>query len=71
MSDSRNASSSSSSGTGCVGLGSVLAAVISAALNHSFWWGFLHFILGWLYVLYALLVRTKEILPALRQMFGA
>jgi hypothetical protein len=52
-------------------MGSVVAAVISAALNHSFWWGLLHFILGWVYVLYAALLRTKEIVPALKAMFGA
>jgi len=55
---------------GCFGLGSVVAAVLSAALNHSFCWGFLHFVLGWIYVLYALIVRSREILPALRQMLG-
>lgn len=50
-------------------LGSVIAAVLSAALNHDFWWGVLHFFFSWVYVLYALLIRTKEILPALKHMF--
>ena len=59
-----------SAGGGCGCLGSVLAAVISAALNHSFWWGLLHFFLSWIYVLYALIVRHREILPALRQWFS-
>jgi hypothetical protein len=65
MSDNQNSA-------GCsVGLGSVLAVVLSVALNHSFWWAVLHFLFGWLYVIYALLVRSAEILPALRRMFGA
>lgn len=51
-------------------IGNILAAVISAALNHSFWWGLLHFFCGWLYVLYALLARSNEIVPALKIMFG-
>lgn len=55
---------------GCgIGMGSVVAVVISVALNHSFWWGLLHFIFGWAYVLYAVLFRTKEIWPALVRMF--
>ena len=62
-------SDESSSGCG-IGLGSIVAAIISAALNHSFWWGVLHFILGWVYVLYVVLVRTREIWPALKAMFG-
>lgn len=53
----------------CIGLGGIAAVVISAALNHSLWWGLLHFILGWCYVLYAVLFRTKEIVPAIKQMF--
>lgn len=65
MSDNRNS-------VGCsFSLGSVVAVVLSVALNHSFWWAVLHFIFGWFYVIYALLVRSAEILPALRRMFGA
>ena len=62
-------SESSSSSGGCLGLGSVVSVVLSVALNHSFWWGLLHFCLGWLYVIYVALLRTKEILPALKAMF--
>ena len=54
---------------GRIGIGSVCAVILSAALNHSFWWGVLHFIFGWIYVLYAVLFRTKEIVPALKAMF--
>jgi ABC-type multidrug transport system permease subunit len=56
---------------GFAAVGSISAAVLSAALNHSFWWGLFHFFCGWLYILYALLCRSKEILPALSAMFGA
>lgn len=55
----------------CGLMGSIGAAVISSALNHSFWWGFFHFLCGWFYILYVLLCRSKEILPALKLMFGA
>jgi len=62
--------SDDSSSAGCeIGLGSVVAVILSAALNHSFWWGLLHFVFGWIYVLYAVLFRTKEIVPALKAMF--
>jgi hypothetical protein len=60
---------SNSSNGGGIGLGAVVAAVISAALNHSFWWGLLHFCFGWIYILYAVFFRTKEIWPALVKMF--
>ena len=54
---------------GCIGLGSVCSVILSAALNHSLGWGIFHFICGWFYVLYAVLFRTKEIVPAVRAMF--
>jgi hypothetical protein len=69
MADERKTVHVKSTDWGC--LGSILAAVLSASLNHSFWWGVLHFWCSWVYVLYALLCRSKEILPALRAMFGA
>jgi hypothetical protein len=53
-----------------IGAGSILAAILSAALNHSLWWGILHFFLGWFYIIYAVIFRTKEIWPALSKMFG-
>jgi hypothetical protein len=51
-------------------VGAIIAAVLSASLNHSFWWGVLHFMLNWIYILYVLLVRSSEIIPALKAMFG-
>lgn len=62
------------SGNGATGvsvIGSVTSAILSAALNHSFWWGVLHFIFGWFYVIYAVICRGPEIVPALKAMFGA
>lgn len=50
--------------------GSLIATVISASLNHSFWWGLFHFFCGWLYVFYVLLCRSNEIAPALKLFFG-
>ena len=61
-----------SSGCGCstsIGLGSVLGVVTSWALNNSFWWAVFHFFCGWIYVLYVVFCRTKEIIPAFKQMF--
>ncbi len=55
--------------TGCIGFGSVVAVILSVALNHSLGWALLHFLMGWIYVLYAVLFRTKQIVPALRAMF--
>jgi hypothetical protein len=43
--------SSKSTGSG-IGLGSVLAAIISYLQNHSILWAILHACLGWLYVIY-------------------
>lgn len=43
------------------GLGCFVAVFLSAALNHSFWWGVLHFLCGWIYVAYALIFRFREI----------
>lgn len=55
-------------GSGC-GLGSIIALILSAALNHSFWWAILHGLFGWLYVIYVLAARSHEIIPAFRNFF--
>ena len=64
MSDNNN------SGAGVSCIGAVIAAILSAALNHSFWWGVFHFLCGWFYVIYVVIVRGPEIIPALKVMFG-
>lgn len=49
-----------SSNNGCGGLfmviGVILAVIISWSNYHSIFWAILHGLLGWLYVLYALLI---------------
>lgn len=45
---------------GGVGLGSLLAVVISWDRNHSILWAILHAICGWFYVLYFVIVRNKK-----------
>src|ERR1700712_3007643 len=42
-----------------VGLGTIIAVVISWSRNKSILWAIIHGILGWLYVIYALLVKNK------------
>lgn len=44
-----------------VGLGTIIAVVISWTRNHSILWAIIHGILGWLYVIYAILVRSKKV----------
>ncbi len=42
-----------------VGLGTIIAVVISWSRNKSILWAIIHGILGWLYVIYAILVKAK------------
>lgn len=42
-----------------VGLGTIIAVVISWSRNKSILWAIIHGILGWLYVIYALLTSKK------------
>ena len=47
----------SSIGAG-IGIGNIIALVISWSVNHSIIWALIHGILGWLYIVYyVLLVR--------------
>jgi hypothetical protein len=50
--------------------GWILAVIISWALNHSTGWAIFHFFCGWLYVLYAVIARGSEIIPAVKLLFG-
>lgn len=43
-----------------VGLGTIIAVVISWSRNHSILWAIIHGILGWLYVIYAILVKADK-----------
>lgn len=38
--------------SGGIGLGSVIAAILSYSVNHSILWALLHGLCGWLYVIY-------------------
>jgi hypothetical protein len=42
-----------------VGLGTIIAVVVSWSRNKSILWAIIHGILGWLYVIYALIVPKK------------
>ncbi len=42
-----------------IGLGTVVAVVISWSRNKSIFWAIIHGIFGWLYVIYALIVKEK------------
>ena len=43
-----------------IGLGTIIAVVVSWSRNHSILWAIIHGILGWLYVIYAILVRPEK-----------
>lgn len=43
--------------TGGIGLGALLAVVLSYTKWHSIGWAILHFFCGWLYVIYYLIVH--------------
>jgi len=42
-----------------VGLGTIIAVVVSWSRNKSVLWAIIHGILGWLYVIYAILIKPK------------
>lgn len=42
-----------------VGLGTIIAVVISWSRNKSIVWAIIHGILGWLYVIYAIIIPKK------------
>ena len=50
-------------------IGSVLAFIISFALNSSIWWAILAFLFSWLYILYAVCVYSHQIIPAIKALF--
>jgi len=42
----------SQGGDGGIGLGCVIAAVVSWSANHDVWWAIVHGVCGWLYLVY-------------------
>lgn len=59
MSDSK--SNSTVGGSGCIGVGGVLAFIISWKLWHSIWWALLAMVFGWGYVIYAIVYYLTQI----------
>jgi hypothetical protein len=51
-------SSSVSVGGGGIGLGSILAVILSWTTNHSIAWCILHFFCSWFYVIYWAIVHA-------------
>ncbi len=43
-----------------IGLGTIIAVIISWTRNKSIFWAIIHGIFGWLYVIYAILVPKKS-----------
>ncbi|MEO9210087.1 MAG: hypothetical protein ABI208_03265 [Ginsengibacter sp.] len=43
-----------------IGLGTIIAVVVSWSRNHSILWAIIHGFLGWLYVIYAILVKNNN-----------
>ena len=43
-----------------IGLGTIIAVVLSWSRNKSILWAIIHGLLGWLYVIYVLIVRRKS-----------
>ena len=50
--------------------GGVLSAILSWALNGSMGWAIFHFFCSWIYLIYAAVVRSKEIIPSIKILFG-
>jgi hypothetical protein len=44
-----------------IGLGTIIAVVVSWSRNKSILWAIIHGLLGWFYVIYALLVPKKPV----------
>ena len=63
MGGSSEEQSSHSAASGGVGLGSVLAFIVSYCTWHSIGWGIVHAIFGWAYLLY-FAIRYTEILKS-------
>ena len=43
-----------------IGLGTIIAVVVSWSRNKSILWAIIHGLLGWLYVIYAILVKKRD-----------
>ena len=54
--------SSTTGATAGIGSGSIIAGLISWEYTHSILWTLLHVVLGWLYVIYCLIVGRVHLL---------
>ena len=54
---SGKSSSSSAGGCGGIGIGTIIAVLLSWEANHSILWCIIHGLLGWFYVIYYLLCK--------------
>lgn len=52
-----------------LGFGFFLSGFISFVLN-GFWWSVLHAFFSWFYLIYALIFRHSELVPAFKHFFG-
>ena len=52
---------------GGIGVGTVLAIVLSWTANHSILWAIIHGFLSWIYVIYYALIKYKVIAPLWKQ----
>lgn len=50
-----------------LGVGGFLAAICSWIANKSIIWAFIHFLCGWLYVLYACCAHTEKLESAIHE----
>ena len=51
------------------GIGSVIAAIMSYAINHSIGWLILHAICGWVYVIYGIFCYGQQYLDMLHNIY--
>ena len=61
MTDSNSDDNKVYVGFGCLTPGSVIAAILSWATNHSILWMLLHMMCSWFYVLYWIIFRSNLI----------
>lgn len=52
-----------------LGFGFFLAGFVSYVLN-GFLWSIIHAFCSWFYLIYVLIFRNREIIPAFKQFFG-
>lgn len=70
MGSSDENSSSSGGAAGGIGLGSILAFIVSYCTWHSIGWGIVHGIFSWAYLLYFAIRYTEILKGYLDHLFG-